>query len=214
MLLIASIQHTGTWFIIDLIEKLTGERVMLVENALKELMDFDILHTHITTINYGLGNKKLSHMPFKILDTMIHAHKTIIHVRHPLLSIITRENRHPELNHYYIIEAFNYISTLTGNNIFFFPIDLYDNFSDRHRLLNDLCSFLSVKPEKSFKMKFTSKWKIKNSAADVTGLKHKFIKGDYKSIRKRLKEECFFLENRPEIHKFLKKLGYSNLIWQ
>ena len=214
-MILASIQHTGTWFLIDTISKLTGKRIALLKQILTDCEEFEFLHTHITTVNHGIHEKDLlKHLRPVFLDALITTYKTIVPIRDPLAALITRENRHPELNHYYILDSFEYVARMNKANTFLFPIDLYTTYEDRLVLANNLALFLQVKTDTDEIKRIAQDWSPQNTTADTTGLKRMYLQGNYKGIKKVLKDECHFLENKPKIAEFLHTLGYGKFIWE
>lgn len=214
-MLLATVQHTGTWFLIHILEQITGKKISLFKDVLYNREPFDLLHTHITTTDAGLHDKDiLKHVRPWLLDALVMLYPTVIPIRDPLASLITRENRHPELNHEYIVHSFEYVAQLDKSNVFLFPIDLHEGYIERRKLLNELAKFLNVPADTQTIKTIALNWKVKNSAVDESGLKKQYRKGYYKSIRRKLNSCCKLLESKPEIAEFLHHLGYGKFIWE
>ena len=214
-MLLATVQHTGTWFLIYILEQITGKKVSLFKEVLYNRKKFELLHTHITTTDAGVHDKDiLKHIRPWLMDALVNLYPTVIPIRDPLASLITRENRHPELNHEYIVHSFQYVAQLDKSNVFLFPIDLKESYAERLELLNGLAEFMKVPANTQTIKTIALNWNVKNSAGDASGLKKQYRKGYYKSIRRKLNSSCKLLESKPEIAAFLHHLGYGKFIWE
>ena len=216
MIHIASIQHTGTWFIIDFLRQhsqinkfIEFKDIVLLNGSVSENKN-TLLHSHIAVSNAGIHrNDRCKHIPPIILNVFMNTFKTIISLRDPMLSLITRLNRHPELNHEYIINAFNYVATL--KNVFFIPIDT--GVETRYTSLKQLLSYLGL-PEENYVKEYAEKWEAVNSTIDIYNLKEYYADGDFYNIFKKLPMECKLLIKSKNILKpFFKSWGYKNLLW-
>jgi len=122
---VPSIQHTGTWFLIDFLKNFIPEARELTFILEKNIKDgrADIRHKH--AYNNPLETPTIAHIHFPIaapenpkttfehrwysnlgtmrsvsiqtILTMCNFFKTVIPVRDPMAAILTREARHPQL---------------------------------------------------------------------------------------------------------------------
>jgi hypothetical protein len=129
IIFVPSVQHTGTWFILKLLKQF-NYNIVDSKRLLEDGMSIDnpsIIQTHfpIESVDgkpFELGKC----MDVNSISAMSKIFKTVIPVRDPLASILTREVRHPELRHFYIVDGFiNMAERLAKNSkVFFFPVDL------------------------------------------------------------------------------------------
>jgi len=83
---------------------------------------------------YIVRKNKLSIGGIKLLASM---YKTVIPLRDPLASLLTRENRAPNLRHFCIVDAYVELARqLDGHpNVFFLPVDVHTEYENRKTLL-------------------------------------------------------------------------------
>lgn len=218
MIVILTAQHTGTWFVIYFIEKALNEQVILFKDLLfQNKPETNILHCHIAPTIEGIHpNDKLKHITPILLNSFVSAYKTIITVRDPVLSIITRQNRHPDFDHTYIIDAFGWMAELYFRklpHVFFLPVDLFNNFAPRLSLLKSLCKFIGADANSGFVREYATSWILKNSTRDISGFKAKYLFGDFDAIKHKFPKEINALSTNLLIQKFMEDLGYRKLIW-
>ena len=158
-----SAPQSGTWFVLRLFEKLgckiehVGEIMDRVEDRALRPDGPIILHAHIFPFyycpspykeswpsfggdpiqEYIVRKNKLSMGGIKLLASM---YKTVIPIRDPLASLLTRETRAPNLRHFYIVDAFVEMAReLAGHpNVQFLPVDLNLTFDERRQLLENV----------------------------------------------------------------------------
>jgi hypothetical protein len=125
IIFVPTIQHTGTWFVLKYLKQF----VPICKEAAEILKDKKIInqqmiiHAHLPIPDSIEGEKSLS---FNAIEIMSNIFKTVIPIRDPFAAILTREARHPELRHFYIVDGFKYLSASMQDNpnIKFFPVDL------------------------------------------------------------------------------------------
>lgn len=226
MITIASVPHTGTWFVINFLEQLleaTTTHARFAEGENK------ITHFHvgadINRSDFGYEHlpedeaKKTYEEYFKKFPSMeesnklIETRKTIIPVRDPLLALITRQNRNSKLSHLLTVRGFEYISRLYGRpDIFFFPVDLYDTFEGQLRLLEKLTEFVGV--ENKILVDYSAiMWMARNTSHDTSGLKKEYNDGNMDAVINTLPVETECLFNTPSIKEFMSDIGYKYLKW-
>lgn len=219
MVCIGTVQHTGTWFAISTIEHMLNQQMIQSDyiyshpnRPREEQINFHSLreglyHTHLPS---GL-------VPYFMFDALANTHKTIITVRDPMLSLISRQNRYPEGSpHEDILDGFEYIASLDSKNIFWFPIDLYDTVKERKQLLLNLAEFLEVEPDEKYITSTAKKWDLVNTNHDISLLKAKYTSGDVKEVLNFFtKRGSRFLATQTgkKIKDFLIRVGYRDLPW-
>lgn len=224
---IASVQHTGTWFTIKTVSRLlnypisTGTIFTLPSSESEDFVQYiKDWQTPLYHLHFGLPDE------CDMMDSILPHYKVIIPIRDPLLSLISRENRHPELApHEFIIDGFLYLAQLhkmNPKNIFLFPVDLYKTRDDRKKLLLKLSDFLGIRntERRARIINFTlSHWDkpVNPSPDDYSGLKKLYQNDETRLVFN------FLLNNRYGdnrisdkmilIREFLKSLGYDQLPW-
>jgi hypothetical protein len=220
LVLLPTVQHTGTWFMKNMFEHLYDEPVTLYENTFygssQQHLEKGILLPHIGMDGESMyqhsNGTKVKFMPEYIFNALIEKHKTVIPVRDPMLSLITRENRHSDLTHSHIIRGFSMLAKISQHpNVMFFPIDTSRRSSVRLSQLDSLEQFLGIEARSmSAKKIFVQLWEPKNEAVDSHGLKVDYLTtGSYKRVVNRMPKETELLFSNKEIKPFLINLGYS-----
>ncbi|MCK4822899.1 hypothetical protein KA005_44465, partial [bacterium] len=236
-----TVPQSGTWFVLRLFERL-GCKIMDSTRVKKEGVqsELSILHTHIFPFYYNpapykeswpsfggdpiqeyiVRKNKLSIGCIKLLSSM---YKTIIPIRDPLASLLTREARAPNLRHFYIVDGYVEIARELANypNVKFFPIDLNLSFDERKKLLVDVvthCGFDAVQYDVLLG-DIATHWKKENVTPN-NRFHEPYEKGDLDTIQKWLGPkwaEVVHLKNMGGILiPFLSALGYNEkktLIW-
>lgn len=202
---LGTVQHTGTWFVIDVLKQLTSTDVTLTKNLkTNEYNSVPLIHTHLR--DGGLSLKDQS--------KLIAQRKTIFTVRDPILSLITRLNRHGELtDHEQIIDGFKYIADFANSsNIFWFPVDLPTTLDEKIKILTDMEEFLGLENNPAIINSIANEWKVHNTTEDFKHLKELYNKGYLDEIYKLMPVAFDKLYRSPKIINFLKGLGYD-LLW-
>ena len=226
MIFVYTGQHTGTWFAIRLLEHFLGE-VHLIK-AIKHYEAF--LHGHprkwaqrMDAGHFNIPEQvKLSQTHFHVCKTepeiqrLIDDNKTIIPVRDPMLSLITREKRHPELNpHYPWVTQFDrFVDLAEHPNCFFFPIDLYKSADEKKVLVRNLLDYVGVTDINDVWLNnFVKKWTPVNLTAANNNIQKNLVapyqNGELDKLHARFKKSYEFLIKNDNIKKFLKTMGYD-----
>lgn len=154
IIFVPSAQHTGVWFVLELLQGHSEVRngVMELRNMVgPQRGQITLIHTH-----FGQGvtphpNDAEKFIRDKVLNELIGIYPSVIPVRDPLLALITRQLRHPDLWHVYIINAFATMAReLAGcPTVFFLPVDLYKSkaYEPRLSILQKLFAFLKLEEE-------------------------------------------------------------------
>ena len=241
-----SAPQSGTWFVLRLFEKFgyriehAGEIIDRKENRIVDLSSPVILGTHIFPFYYNpdpykeswpsfggdavqeyiVRRNKVSIGDIKLLCSM---YKTVIPVRDPLASILTREMRAPNLRHFYIVDAYVEMArTLAGHpNVKFLPVDLDLTFDERRKLLEDVAIHCGIDIAQYDEVigDIATHWKKENITPN-NRFHEPYEKGDINTIKEWLGQkwaEVVHLKNMGGILvPFLSELGYNQkktLLW-
>ena len=241
-----SVPQSGTWFVLRFFEKLdcriehTGEIMSRKENRALNQEGRIILHTHVFPFYYNPAPYKESWPSFggdpiqeyivrvdkmsiggiKLLASM---YKTVIPIRDPLASLLTREARAPNLRHFYIVDGYvEVVRELADHpNVKLLPVDLNLSFDERKNLLEEVVSHCGFNIEQHTEAinNLSKHWKRENITPN-NRFHEPYRKGDLKTIQKWLGQkwaEVVHLKNFGGVLvPFLSSLGYNEkktLIW-
>jgi|TARA_Y100000310_G_C20622054_1_gene783909 hypothetical protein len=192
ILFLPSVQHTGTWFVLRTLERFGYNAVdcwRLLGGGVN-INDPSTIQTHFPIEQaYGVPFEEDKWMNVNSIQVLSKIFKTIIPVRDPLAAILTREARHPELRHFYIVDGFvSMAEKMSGNsNVVFFPIDLNPDPNARKELLSKLLTHVGVEETKNVTVEMNSiasTWTVQN---ETPGNRFK------KAYQNKDKEEVTFL---------------------
>jgi hypothetical protein len=216
IIFVPSIQHTGTWFIINFLNNFFPNvyetKSVILENVI--VIKNSILTCHFP-INEDIQENKKS-LSIGGIKTISGIFKSVIPVRDPFASILTRECRHPKLRHFYIVDGFIDLAKHFNNhpNVKFFPIDLYKDEENRRNLLIDTMVHCGVNtvPHHDLINDIAKTWKPENETPK-NRYKHLYEHKDIGQIRFLLGPkwaEIEYLKNNASIIlPFLSELGYT-----
>jgi hypothetical protein len=183
IIFVPSVQHTGTWFVINFLRNFipkNRELQFVLEKELgpggadirhghvydNPLVEPTIVHTHFPIVrnlnmdvNWPEGEFQrgwhaklgtLRSLPLQTILLFCNFFKTVIPVRDPMAAILTREARHPQLRHFYIVDGFVAMATEFAKhpNVKFLPIDLATTIEQRAELLWNVLSHCDLDLEK------------------------------------------------------------------
>lgn len=237
---VLTIQHTGTWFILDFLKEYLGDKTTVCQllyflartsapngtfgMLFKERIN--LIHMHF---NMAMFSGEQGQQPVRangdclypadyLLYTITKAtNNFVIPVRDPLLSLCTRENRRAGVDHKYLIDGFLLLSKYLFNKQNLFPIDLIYTAEEKVLFFKRVLDVLSIEQQDALLPiieKHAGKWCNRNSRKDVSGLKRAYIAKDFGFMRKIIPNELeYLLYNKKIIIPFLKKLGYKDLGW-
>lgn len=214
--IVFSVQHTGTWFAIEFlrghpeagdffeVRKLLGETLPLTPHH--------VLQIHLGD-SEGSGGLPIESQKFageEAFFRMAFAGRAVVPVRDPLLSILTRQNRHPYLDHRYIVQGFRILASAPEETIFL-PID--GPSSGRRELLEGVLERLGWPAAPDYVEEVACAWEKRNSSGD-SRLKRAYRRGDFEALRRVMPEELEeLLHSRDQLRPFLSRLGYEDLSW-
>lgn len=221
--MIATNQHTGTWVMINFVQDVIGCPVTLYDIHKKEGRESEFIHVHFAIWRWWKAHSQRPEPPSYVksasdreMDSLIGERKTVITMRDPVLALITRHNRHPGWCHKYIIEGFLQMVRLAWHpNVFLFAVDAW-NEERRFRALLHLAHEFFGKPETPIAPieEFARDWDTPNATGDVSGLRAKYVAGDFQSVRHAMPDEtALLLDHKNELVPFFKQNGYKDLLW-
>ena len=239
-----TVPQSGTWFVLRFFEKL-GCKIEHASEIIKRdsplnLDSSRILHAHIFPFYYNpspykeawpsfgedpiqeyiVRKNKLSIGGIKLLCNM---YKTIIPIRDPLASLLTREARAPNLRHFYIVDAYVEVARTLSRclNVMFLPVDLNLRYKERRNLLRKVVQHCGFNPdEHSEAINVVAKYWEKENVTPNNRFHKPYAEGDFDTIREWLGQkwaEVVHLKNFGAILvPFLSSLGYNEkktLLW-
>ena len=228
-----TIQHTGTWFLIELLRNHTGiDYFIEAKDMFKEKLVY-AQKGMLMQCHFGEGaqrhpgdGKEGKFFENPQVEQLLIKLNAIIPLRDPLLSLITRHKRHPELQHFYIINGFavltEWYERYGKEKLFCVPVDLYSTKSigERFHLLESLFTFTFLSSSNIDYIRnvaWATRWPIFNSTGTempMDKLGQLYRNGDVKKIASFFPEEYEYLKSKEGILKpFLQELGYQNLPW-
>ena len=207
MIVLASVQHTGTWSAISLLEQVMETKVTLLKDALIGEEVNGLLHLHIGGREGIHYRDKLKHASKWLATPVIMYHTTVVPVRDPMAAVITRQNRHPKMDHSYIVQGFEYLADLyeMGAVDMWLCQDLI--MPAQQPQITEALFDLATKEGKALE------WGVKNQSPDTSGLKKAYREGEYAEVHKALAIYWDQLHKSDRIKSFLNALGYDSLPW-
>ena len=213
-LIVASAQHTGTWFALDfLLWHSAVSRVVELHKLDGELLPKDVLHFHL------VGSSEVSYVHpldeekcWSVVEAakLIEQTRTVIPIRDPLAALVTRQERHPELSHRHIVDAYADFSLL--KTACMLPVDLPTTYEERLALLITTLEKLDLEVE-PYVLRYARDWKPQNTRGEYK-LKRLYEENELADVEKMLGDDFdYLLSQAPAIIPFLKGLGYTNLPW-
>lgn len=246
---VPSVQHTGTWFIINfllnffpknrelqfVLEKQLGPGGADIrhEHVYDSPLDGPmIVHTHFPIVrnlnmdvNWPEGEffrrwyanlGTLRSLPLQTILLFCNFFKAVIPVRDPMAAILTREARHPQLRHFFIVDGYVSMATEFAKhpNVKFLPVDLDMTVEQRAALLRDVLVHIGLDPNQHLPVlhDLAHKWEPQNITPG-NRFKRLYKEDDQQGLRLLLGAkwaEVEYLRNMSAvILPFLSGLGYT-----
>lgn len=247
--IVASVQHTGTWFTINFLRNFfphVRELTFLLEsNEDKEKLDSNYNYKY----DLPLPGPTVAHIHFPIVHNvsmdidrpptsfekdwaealsmkravststilmLCNFFKVVIPVRDPVAAILSRETRHPQFRHFFIVDGYVALATEFAKhpNVVFLPIDMVDDVSSRMDLLKSVMHHCSVdmKANKHTMILYANRWAPEN-VTPGNELKALYNKGNIAALKERLGPkwaEIEYLRNMASIIlPWMASLGYT-----
>jgi len=240
---IPTIQHTGTWFCIELLanhstnisgrfihneilnkllNEYTASRIIIDNRKKWESSLFgpqlNLIHAHFGNGDTKHNGDKGKFLPEDLIKDLTRMFPSLSSTRDPLLALLSRHARFPKLEHFYIINGFITLIELYRNHrVFVLPVDLYAERPkvERYHELMRLMEYigLEVEPYLAF---WAINWPVHNPTSNADSIKYKsyYKSKKLKKIIALIPDEYEYLKSKESILKpFLQELGYENLLW-
>lgn len=226
-----TLQHTGTWFMLNFLRshpEVDGFFEMknyprLALNRPRGLMVFPdqapgskvtLMQEHLTLEE---RSNALTFTTSKLV--MMRICPTVIPLRDPLLSIMTRLNRHPETDHMPHVRAWEAAAITFGQSdatwlpVKFAPVDVARDLESRRVLLEGVLTALGLGyPEHAGH--FAQSWPADTNSSGDYALKQAYQAGDAAFIKRNMPVLWDGLKLRePILRPWLEAQGYKDLLW-
>jgi hypothetical protein len=219
---VISVYHTGTWFVLETLKTspdIVGDIVQskyVSEMDLRKMRDADakyLLHDHL---GYAPRDPDF-------LNPLAIEQPIATPVRDPLLSLITRQARRPDLEHVNMIVAMLKLPVMRNRyNAYLVPVDRQINEQQRLALLQGLFGHMQITPPSNLEQ-LAAEWKWQNRTADSvhhdqvrlrSELGYFYNMRDYETLQRLLPVSTWALEMaQPQLQPFYEELGYEKLMW-
>jgi|GEM_PF-2599450 len=240
---IPTIQHTGTWFCIELLanhstnisgrfihhktlnkllNEYTASRIIIDNRKKWESSLFgpqlNLIHAHFGDGDTKHSNDKEKFLPQNLIEDLVQMFPSLSSTRDPLLALLSRHARFPKLEHFYIINGFiTLIELYRRYRIFVLPVDLYAERTnvERYNKLVSLMKYLGLEIEPYLAF-WAINWPVHNPTNIPISSKYRnyYKSKKLKKIIALIPDEYEYLKNKESILKpFLQELGYENLLW-
>lgn len=214
IIILPTIQHTGTWFVIDILQKF-GYTTVPYNPEWTDKNTVLYMHYPLSVGNGILPQEEHKFCSLGTIEWMYSKFANclmIIPIRDILASLITRQQRHAEQPHKYIIDGFiSLAQDFDKFQPFYFPMDLFETCKDRGNLLFSLETVIGK--DLQYKNILAHEWQPKNTQGEYP-LKEAYYQGDIAKIQQAIPNEWeYLIKSRKILQPFFEKLGYKDLLW-
>lgn len=222
VILLPTVPHTGTEFMVNFLQELP-----LVQNVV-ELRQLRKNPQLLAGGERGLpglypdrGNLAYGHIYEKELPTILSLAqwwKPVVPLRDPLLSLLTRQNRHPDQSHIHIVASWlRLVDIVDECDPCYISLDLLNTEEKRKDALEKVVFACGGGYGAWFDVvnNWARNWpKYKHNSKGIYALKEEYLHGDMTNIEQELKQELVHLRHaEPILRPFLEKQGYRDLLW-
>jgi len=232
VIFVLSVQHTGTGFVTTVLRSLCPDAAVLDISYLTRgstvlrsptivrghfpiirTLDVDLEMDFNSVQQLGINYKSIGYRAALALAALF---PVVIPLRDPLAAILTRETRHPEFRHFFIVDGFVEIARRFAHhpNVCFFPVDARKTYWERRDLIRRVATHCGIDVSRRGLTigKIARKWRRVdptpgNPFADY------YAAGEIHAIQHLLGPkwaEVRYLKNRASIiHPLLTAAGYS-----
>ena len=232
VIFILSVQHTGTGFVASALQRLFPAAAIFDISYLTRgstvLDSPTIVRSHFPIIRsitvdpemdfnsvqqLGINYKSIGYRAALAFAAIF---PVVIPLRDPLAAILTRESRHPEFRHFFIVDGFVEIARRFAHhpNVIFFPVDAPKTYEERRDLIRRVAAHCGIDVSRSGLTigRIARRWRKVNSTPGNPFSDH-YAVGDISSIRDMLGPkwaEVRYLKNRADfILPLLASAGYT-----
>jgi hypothetical protein len=230
LIFICSAQHTGTWFAIDALRNHPDAGTFM---ELKDMMDPArkddeekpgpmIVHTHYQAQrelgdgDAAAGQPKWLRIKSAICHALINSFPTVIPMRDPALSLITRAARHPDIDPEWVPLAFEEL--LSHGSAKFLAVDLPWSTEKRIESLRSVMKHCGLDHTSSWVEEYAEKWEAPAyNVTPPTPIKTAYMEGNKDSLMHLQaiypKAVTELYGRKAALRKNLEALGYKDLLW-
>lgn len=233
---LATVQHTGTWFLMGLFET----NPLLRHTQLIDVI-FDtnqlglhrptVIHAHLSENDEVLeklvqagredcipARNFYRDWNIPLCEMLVRKCPTVIPMIDPLKSIIERHRRHPNFApHTYLVE--NWLKILRGwvgaahiSDPFFQPIELEQTYPDRMDQVLQLVRHCGLEPWPAIGA-YVREWGGKNTTTVGADVAAKYDNGDVAYMEKTFPAEIDLLRESDDLKGLFEQHGYKELMW-
>lgn len=202
---IPSVQHTGTRFTIDFIEKCGNIKVTKLPELLDHWETASCVHAHI-------GDSGIADRVFRRWASFC---RMIIPIRDPVLSLITAKSIHERdfdgtSDHSFLVDGFNLIASHDEYNAqkIYLPVDQHRSTEERIELLRRVADHLRMWVDGAILQTYATEWRIVNSCHLTQPMLDLYAEKGILGV-KEITEEAKLLLSLPVIKDFLVSLDYK-----
>lgn len=208
---VCSIQHTGTWFMLEFFKghkDITGLHILDdIRRRKDNFTHRSVIHSHT---QYGPELTDVN----TTIENIDNQYPVVFPLRDPLLAMITRNHRHPELTGINTIQILYNFEKLTKTNFpFYFPVDLFETWKNKALRFKEMENYVGISHDKQWVEKYAGENKITNTHG-MHKLKKAYLECNWDKIQKAMPQEYEYLMSiKPAIVEFFKNQGYKSLPW-
>jgi hypothetical protein len=222
-ILVKTIQHTGTWFTVDFLRS---------HPDVDGFVEIDVLPAMM--VGRGTGRDVFPAMSIGKRHTVFKSHfpaqmsgdvlltiaslRTIVPLRDPLLSVMTRNHRHPEIVRNDLIDVWESSARVLSPierdlPIYYAAVDLADSEAARRDLLSGVCRHAELACEPHARQ-WAARWPLDINSTGHYPMKDAYRQRDVKFLKRALGREWFKLkEIEQTVRPWLEAKGYKDLMW-
>ncbi len=169
------------------------------------------MHARVPKAAHELALHHYQHLNEIMIESFSETLPTLIPMRDPLLSIITRHTRHPEqVPHTYLATSWRYVPY--DNNPFYIPVDLPFTVKERVGMVRAALAHCSVKPWPGVD-KYARNWKPVNAVPGATAARQAYARKDKGWFEEHFPEEMCALKSSRQVRELFEREGYEDLLW-
>jgi hypothetical protein len=228
VIFLPTVRHSGTWFLQKLFQT-GGFKVVNLDRMLCGGEHIPpngkaIIHTHIDVnlkvirAMHASHPKPAHHLAINfygnlnaaMIESFNAVLPTLVPMRDPLLSIITRHTRHPEqAPHTYLATSWRYIP---DDNVFFVPVDLPFSPARRENVILNALNHCGVVPWPGVET-YAREWKPVNSVFKPNEARAAYARRDKGWFEENFPEEWAALRSSSAVRSLFEEQGYEDLLW-
>lgn len=169
------------------------------------------MHARVPKAAHELALHHYQHLNEIMIESFSETLPTLIPMRDPLLSIITRHTRHPEqAPHTYLATSWRYVPY--DNDPHYLPVDLSFSEDERVDRIGRALRHCQVPPWPGVTA-YAKAWKPVNSVSGATAARQAYARRDVGWFEEHFPEEMCALRSSRQVRELFERNGYENLLW-